>query len=157
MGQMSPEQWAGLNAAVKSGVGVAGVHGGMGDAFRGNLEYQWMTGGQFVGHPHVGDYSVRMTGVKHTITDGMAPMFDYNSEQYYMIVDPGVTALADTLYEYDGCRIVMPCVWVKTWGKGRVFYSALGHVAKEFVDHPAVLDMTVRGLVWAAEGKALAQ
>ncbi len=152
-GALSPEQWKGINGAVKSGVGLGGVHGGMGDAFRGSLEYQWMTGGQFVGHPHVGDYFVRLTGVKSPITDGMPSMFPYKSEQYYMTVDPGVTALADTLYEYDGNRIVMPCIWTKTWGKGRVFYSALGHCAKEFVDYPEVLAMSVRGLLWAAQGK----
>ena len=35
MGEMTKEEWAGLNEAVRSGVGIAGVHGGMGDAFRG--------------------------------------------------------------------------------------------------------------------------
>lgn len=150
MGQMSDEQWKGLNEAVRAGLGVAGFHGGMGDAFRGNLEYQWMAGGQFVGHPHVGEYTVRMTGVKSPITDGLPSMFPYKSEQYYQIVDPGVTVLADTLYEYDGRRTLMPCVWTKTWGKGKVFYSALGHSAKEFTDYPHVLEMTVRGMLWAA-------
>ncbi len=153
MGQMEKEQWQGLNSAVKAGCGVAGVHGGMGDAFRGNLEYQWMTGGQFVGHPHVGDYTVRMTGIKHPVTEGLASHFPYKSEQYYMITDPGNTVLADTLYEYDGRRILMPVVWVKTWGRGRVFYSALGHCAKEFTDYPQVLEMTVRGILWSAQGR----
>ena len=156
MGEMSGEQWGGLNAAVRSGVGLGGFHGGAGDAFRGNLEYQWMVGGQFVGHPHVGDYTVRLTGVESPITDGMPSTFAYNSEQYYQIVDPGVTVLADTLYEHDDRRVILPCVWTKGWGKGRVFYSALGHSAKEFVDYPEVLAMTVRGMCWAAEGKALA-
>jgi type 1 glutamine amidotransferase len=41
------------------------------------------------------------------------------------------------------------------WKKGRVFYSALGHTAKEFRDCPEVLAMTIRGMVWAAEGKAV--
>lgn len=156
MGEMSGEQWKGMNEAVRSGVGLGGFHGGAGDAFRGNLEFQWMVGGQFVGHPHVGDYTVRLTGVESPITDGMPATFDYNSEQYYQIIDPGVTTLADTLYEYDDRRVILPCVWTKGWGKGRVFYSALGHSAKEFVDYPEVLAMTVRGMIWAAEGKALA-
>ncbi len=153
MGQMEGEHWQNLDAAVKSGVGAAGVHGGMGDAFRGSLGFQWMTGGQFVGHPHVGDYRVRLTDVAHEITDGMPVEWDYNSEQYYMQVDPGVTVLADTVYVHDGRRAIMPVVWTKTWGAGRVFYSALGHVAQEFIDHPHVLEMTLRGMVWAAKGK----
>lgn len=150
MGEMTGEQWEGLSKAVKAGAGVAGVHGGMGDAFRGNLGFQWMTGGQFVGHPHVGEYLVRLTGVSHPATDGMPTEWPYESEQYYMLVDPGVTVLADTLYVHEGYRAVMPVAWTKHWGHGRVFYSALGHVAQEFRDYPHVLDMTIRGMLWAA-------
>jgi uncharacterized protein len=153
MGTMTTDQWKGLNDAVRSGVGVAGVHGGAGDAFRDNLEYQWMIGGQFVGHPHVGEYEVRLTPHPSPITEHLPQSFRYNSEQYYQLVDPGVAVLADTLYEYDGRRTIMPSIWVKSWGKGRVFYSALGHVAKEFADYPHVLEMTVRGILWAGEGK----
>jgi scyllo-inositol 2-dehydrogenase (NADP+) len=47
--------------AVHSGVGLGGMHGGMGDGFRGHLDYEWMTAGHFVGHPCVGDYTVRNT------------------------------------------------------------------------------------------------
>jgi uncharacterized protein len=156
MGSISGEQFEALEGAVRSGVGLAGFHGGMGDAFRDNLIYQWMVGGQFVAHPYVGKYTVRLTGVESPITDGLDGHFEYDSEQYYMTVDPGVTVLADTLYEHDGRRAIMPVIWTRTWGQGRVFYSALGHKAQEFVDYPHVLDMTVRGVVWAAEGKALA-
>jgi len=154
MGTMSGEQWNGLNAAVKAGMGIAGVHGGMGDAFRANLDYQWMVGGQFVGHPHVGDYEVKIADSKNPITEGMKSPFPYKSEQYYHIIDPGVHTLATTLYKYDGYEVTMPCIWTKTWGKGRVFYSALGHCAKEFTDYPEVLAMTIRGIIWAGAGKA---
>jgi len=149
-GEMPAELWKNLSAAVRSGVGLAGVHGGAGDAFRGNVDYQWMVGGQFVGHPHVGEYTVRLTGASSPITEGMPREFAYKSEQYYMLVDPGVTVLADTLYDHGGRQVVMPAVWTKTWGAGRVFYSSLGHVAQEFTDYPNVLAMTVRGMLWAA-------
>ncbi|MBN2710937.1 MAG: ThuA domain-containing protein [Planctomycetes bacterium] len=150
MGEMAKEEWEGLDAAVRAGTGIAGVHGGMGDAFRKNLTYQWMTGGQFVGHPHVGDYTVKLTDVSSPITKGMKKSFKYNSEQYYMIVDPGIKVLADTVYNWDGKKIKMPVVWTKTWGKGKVFYSALGHIAEEFEKYPEVLEMTARGMAWAA-------
>ena len=57
MGTLSPAQWQGLNEAVRSGVGLGGVHGGMGDAFRGHPEYEWMCGGHFVGHPYAVSYT----------------------------------------------------------------------------------------------------
>jgi len=40
-------------------------------------------------------------------------------------------------------------VWKKKYGKGRVFYSSLGHVAKDF-DVPEALEITKRGICWAA-------
>jgi len=157
MGELTGEQSGNLNAAVQGGVGVGGVHGGTGDAFRHDLGFQWMIGGQFVGHPLCGDYWVRLTdrGKKDSITKSMKPRFKYNSEQYYMIIDPAIEVLADTVYPSpEGKKVVLPVAWKKMWGKGRVFYSALGHVADEFVKYPDVLAMTIRGLLWAAEGKA---
>jgi len=157
MGELSGKQWQNLDAAVRAGTGIGGVHGGAGDAFRGNLAYQWMIGGQFVGHPFSGKYEVFLTDTSHPITAGGPAVFEYESEQYYMTVDPGINVLANTVYHYDGHKIIHPVMWTKTWGKGRVFYNALGHCAKEFTTFRAVHKMTVRGLVWAAEGKALSR
>jgi len=157
MGTISQDQWNNLNKAVHDfGVGLAGCHGGTGDAFRGNLDYEWMVGGHFVGHPYVGDYQVRLTAVKDPITAGLLSTFPYKSEQYYMMVDPVIRVLAETTYHYEGKDVTMPVVWTKSWGRARVFYSALGHDHKEFTDNPHVLAMTIRGFLWAAEGKKAA-
>lgn len=150
MGQLSDEQRKNLLGAVSSGVGLGGIHGGMGDAFRGCTDYEWMVGGHFVGHPTVGEYTVRRTSVSHPITKGFPESLVYDSEQYYMLIDPVVEVLVDTPYEYEGRTCTMPVVWTKDWGKGRVFYSALGHASSEFSDYPEVKEMTVRGLQWAA-------
>ena len=39
---------------------------------------------------------------------------------------------------------VMPVVWKRVWGKGRVFYSSLGHVAADF-DVPQAREIQRRG------------
>jgi uncharacterized protein len=150
MGQLSSEQSKGLNEAVRSGVGLGGIHGGMGDAFRGNLDYEWMTGGHFVGHPHVGDYTVHIVDPLSPITKDLPPTFSYRSEQYYMMVDPGIHVLADTEYVYEGRSCRMPIAWTKHWGQGRVFYSALGHQPDEFTQFPLAKSLTMQGLLWAA-------
>jgi len=153
MGEISREQWAGLSEAVGSGVGIAGVHGGMADSFRQNTEYQFMVGGQWVAH--VGGiipYRVHIVDHADGVTAGL-DHFDMTSEQYYMHVDPSNHVLATTMVEHNGCT--MPVVWKKTWGKGRVFYSSLGHVAADF-DVPEALTIITRGMIWAAEGKAAA-
>ncbi|WFB37109.1 ThuA domain-containing protein [Kiritimatiellota bacterium B12222] len=148
-GEIGKEQTENLLNAVKEGTGFGGFHGGMGDAFRGNIDYEWAVGGIFVGHPHVGDYTVRLTANQHEITQDLPLEFPYTSEQYYMLVDPSIHVLADTLYDHDGRRAVMPVVWTRSLGIGRVFFSALGHQAQEFIDYPQVRDMTVKGMLWA--------
>jgi len=153
MGQLTKEQSAGLQDAVKSGVGLGGIHGGMGDAFRGNTTFEWMVGGHFVGHPQVGDYTVAVKDLATPITQGLPAEFAFRSEQYYLLVDPGVQVLADTQYIYEGRRVTMPVAWIKTWGKGRVFYCSLGHQPEEFTAFPEAMTLSVQGLLWA--GRAL--
>ena len=150
MGQLTDEQNRGLVDVVRGGVGLAGVHGGMGDAFRGRLDYEWMVGGHFVGHPHVGDYTVRVTDRASPVTEGLPEAFAYRSEQYYLLVEPGVRVLATAAYNHEGQTVEMPVAWTKTWGAGRVFYNALGHSPAEFTEFPAARSLTVRGCLWAA-------
>jgi len=153
MGELTSEQGTGLLAAVQAGVGLGGWHGGMGDAFRVHTSYQWMVGGQFVAHPGgIIEYAVHIAQPDHPIVRGLHD-FKITSEQYYMHVDPTNNILATTTVhskEYpwiDGC--VMPAVWTRPFGAGRVFYSSLGHVATDF-NIPEVLEITKRGLVWAS-------
>lgn len=156
MGKISREQERGLLDAVKSGMGIAGWHGGLGDAFRNNTEYQFMVGGQWVAHPGgVIDYTVDITDANDYVTRGLGT-FAMHSEQYYMHVDPNVKVIATTTFNGDHAywvdKAVMPVVWKKTYGEGRVFYNSLGHVASDF-DVEEALTMMKRGIRWASESK----
>ncbi len=151
--EITAEQEKGLLEAVKSGVGLAGWHGGLADSFRSNVEYEFMVGGQWVAHPGgVIDYDVHISNAKDPITRGLTD-FKMHSEQYYMHVDPGVRVLATTTFSGQYAPwikgVVMPVVWKKRYGKGRVFYTSLGHVAADF-DVPQVKEIVQRGLLWAA-------
>ena len=152
-GTIQPEEEKGLLEAVKRGVGIAGWHGGLGDSFRTNVEYQFMVGGQWVAHPGgVIPYEVNITDKKDPVTKGLKG-FKMNSEQYYMHVDPNVKVLATTTFSGEHASwikgAVVPVVWKKMYGNGRVFYSSLGHVAKDF-DVPEALEIMKRGICWAA-------
>lgn len=152
-GTLSKEQWAGLHQAVQSGVGFAGWHGGVVDAFRGHIDYQWMTGGQFVAHPgNIFEYEVHITNPEDGIMAGLRD-FRMRSEQYYMLVDPSNLVLATTtfdgIHEPQRKGTVMPVVWKRWWGQGRVFINCLGHVDRDF-DVPEARIITERGLMWAA-------
>ncbi|MDR6724296.1 type 1 glutamine amidotransferase [Paenibacillus amylolyticus] len=163
MGQIEQELVNNVSAAVQSGVGLAGLHGGMCDAFRNNVDWQFMTGGQWVAHPG-------NDGVEYTINmkRGSSPLLDHiedfqvKTEQYYLHVDPAVEVLATTRFPIvDGPHaangpVDMPVVWTKRWGAGRVFYNSLGHHA-DIVEMKQVTEMMRSGFKWTSAGKQLAK
>lgn len=156
MGTLTAEREANLVAAISAGTGLAGFHGGMADAFRGSINYQWMVGGQFLAHPdNIKPYRVNITPLGRTdpITKDMSD-FDVVTEQYYMLVDPRNEVLASTVLQSISAPwtngVMMPVVWKKYHGLGRVFYSALGHRCAEFTAVPNQLELTLRGMAWAA-------
>jgi uncharacterized protein len=153
MAKIEKKEVENLTRAVRGGVGLAGFHGGMCDAFRDAVEYQFMCGGQWVAHPgNIIDYRVNILRRNDPVMQGIED-FDYRSEQYYMHVDPSNQVLATTTFSgehadwIDG--VVMPVVWKRRHGEGRVFYSSLGHVATEF-EVPQVGTILRRGMTWAA-------
>ena len=153
MSKIEKEEVDNLTKAVQGGVGLGGFHGGMCDAFRDSVPYQFMCGGQWVAHPgNIIDYRVNITRHDDPITQGVND-FDYRSEQYYMHVDPSNEVLATTTFSgkyadwIEG--VVMPVVWKRRHGKGKVFYSSLGHVTKEF-EVPEMRTILKRGMLWAA-------
>ena len=153
MGQITSQQEKGLLDAVHGGVGLAGWHGGLSDAFRSNTEYEFMVGGSWAAHPGgIIDYGVHIIKRDDPITKGLSD-FRMHSEQYYMLVDPNVEVLATTTFSGQAvpsiAGVVMPAVWKKLYGRGRVFHSTLGHVAADFNVLEA-REIMKRGMLWAA-------
>jgi type 1 glutamine amidotransferase len=153
MGEITREQSAGLSAAVHAGTGLAGWHGGIVDAFRGDVEYTLLTGGQFLRHPPgYSDHEVTMTAAAagHPVTAGLSA-FRVHTEKYWLATDPCIDVLATVVFDADEERerpVTMPAVWTRTVGAGRVFVSAIGHKPDDF-DVPEVRTLTERGLLWA--------
>jgi len=153
MGEISGDQAKSLLQAVESGVGLGGCHGGMGDAFRGNTDYQFMVGGQFVAHPdNHKNYTVQIVKQSDPIVAGLRD-FTVHSEQYYMHVDPSNEVLATTTFQTTTAPwvngTVMPVVWKRKQGQGRVFYQSIGHSTTE-LQVAEVREIMRRGLLWAA-------
>jgi hypothetical protein len=163
-GKITKKQFEGLEKAIMNGTGFAGWHGGLGDAFRDNLKYQFIVGGQFLFHPggHI-DHSIKIIDKSDPITQGLKDFNLKKTEQYYMLVDPNIKVLA--ISEFDREKYekpkkkenkitgsTMPVVWKKNYGKGRIFYSSIGHHLTEF-EVPEVMTMQMRGFRWASEGK----
>jgi len=163
MGEIEDEWANNVVEAVADGTGLAGCHGGMCDAFRNNVTWQFMTGANWVSHPG-GDgveYEVNIRNSSSPLVEGISD-FTIRSEQYYLHVDPAIDVLATTRFpkatwfHSSNRQVDMPQVWTKRWGVGRVYYNALGHHADIF-NIPEAQELMRRGLIWAAEGKDAAQ
>jgi len=154
MGDITNEQVKGLEAAVRAGTGLAGWHGGIVDSFRNSADYSFMTGGQFVSHPGgFVDHRIEVVS-DDPIVEGITH-FDLHTEQYYVHADPTNNVLATTTvrahpdYPWIG-GAVMPAVWTRTWGEGRVFVCTPGHSLAD-LDVPEVRTIIERGLLWASK------
>lgn len=161
MGEITANQFAGLEKAVLGGAGLAGWHGGIADAFRADLTYNFMIGGQFICHPgdpedsEFTDYKVDVVPERatHPIVSGIGS-FWLHTEQYYVHADPSNDVLATTTFgpnpRYPWIQdTTMPVVWTRPWGSGRVFVCTVGHKLDD-LDAPEVRTIIERGLLWAA-------
>ena len=164
MGEIPGEYTKNVAKAVGAGVGLAGCHGGMCDAFRQDTEWQFITGGQWVSHPG-GDGVEYMVNICHgssPITEGLQD-FPVCSEHYYLHVDPAIEVLATTrfpivdYYHISNKPVDMPVAWTKFWGNGRVFYISLGHHDDVFEKSPSAQELMRRGMLWAAGGRQFAR
>lgn len=156
MSSIEKERSQAVAAAVEAGTGLAGCHGGMCDAFRTDVLWQFMTGAQWVAHPGNDgvEYTVRITDPANPLVAGIGD-FRVKTEQYYLHVDPAVKVHAVTDFPVvDGPHapngpVAMPVAFTKFWGQGRVYYNALGHQAN-VIDHGPAREMIRRGMAWAA-------
>ncbi|GAB3617165.1 ThuA domain-containing protein [Okibacterium endophyticum] len=168
MSTIEDNEFTGLRAAVQSGTGLAGWHGGIADSYRNNSDYLQMIGGQFAAHPgkhpdeRTGDmadnylpHTINMLPVaaEHPITRGI-PDFDLVTEQYWVLHDDYIDVLATTtqaVRPWDPWTrpVTSPAIWTRQWGTGRIFVSTPGHRV-DILEHPSVRTIIERGLLWAA-------
>jgi len=147
------------------GKGFVGAHGAL-DANHQWPEYLEMIGGEFVGHPWntfaapvvIEDTSFPAT--RHFAATHLT-MFD----EMYMTRGPWARDKVNVLMRLDETKLADPgrgagrgglredrdfaITWAKTYGKGRVFYSSLGHV-KEAWTNADIQKMYLEAVKWAA-------
>lgn len=150
-GDLTADQAAGLDRAIRAGTGYAGWHGGIVAAFA-RREYHWITGGLFIGHP--GDFvphTLTVTRPDHPITAGIATVA-LTTERYWVLTDPLNEVLATITFDAQEPwheTVTHPAVWTRRWGAGRVFVSTVGHHLPDLAV-PAIRRLTERGILWAA-------
>ena len=159
MGEITEEQSKALRDTIAAGCGLAGFHGGIIDSFRNDVNYQWMTGGQWVSHPGgiIPSHDITIVDKDHPITKGIGDFVIPESEQYYVHTDAANHVLATTTFtgkhgetQLYQAGAVIPYAWTRQWGKGKVFVACWGHTDKDF-DVPQAKEITKRGLLWASK------
>jgi len=138
------EQEQGLCDFVRNGGGWAGIHSAT-DSFKKSDAYWELVGGRFAGHGG-GEFKVVIVDRKHPITKGLAD-FEIRDESYRHRYHK--KAKIHSLVRIDRGKEQQSMGWVRDYGKGRVFYTGLGHGRPAWVN-PAFQRLVVRGLYWAA-------
>ena len=143
--ELTADQEEGLLQFVAGGKGLVGIHG-----------TGWWIGGRAVDligghanwHPPGLTFTVNVEDSAHPIMQGIED-FEVEDEIYMSAYDPAIHILASAQW----AEKAHPMAWVKPYGQGRVFYTALGHTSDTF-KRPSVQLMMRQGALWAANGAA---
>lgn len=158
---LSDEQKRDLLAFVHAdGKGFIGVHSAAATAY-GWPEYGRMLGGVFDNHPwKVTAARVIVERPDFPAMQGWSTGMTLTDEHYQMRAGPYSRRDVDVLARLDPQSVDLtnpgvhradrdfPVAWIKRYGKGRVFYSGLGHTEESW-DDPRVQSMLLEGIRWA--------
>jgi putative membrane-bound dehydrogenase-like protein len=139
---ISPAQEAALLAFVENGKGLIVLHCGS-YCFLNSPKYISLVGGQFESHG-TGVFRTRIVDAKHPAIKGVQEFeaWDETYKHHRLNGDQHVLMVR----EQDGKR--EPWTWVRTQGKGRVFYTASGHDERVF-RNAAYHRLVIQGIRWA--------
>jgi uncharacterized protein len=153
------EQRAAFREYIEGGGGFVGIHSATGSERE--WPYYWsVVGGKFLRHPRLQPFTVRVKDAQHPATRNLPAEFVWDDECYYHEhMAPGLNVLLVTdparlddpkKGEYPGDRFgdSLPLAWYQNVGKGRVFYTALGH-KKEHYSDPILTRHILGGIQWA--------
>jgi putative membrane-bound dehydrogenase-like protein len=139
---MSAEQEAALVEFVEGGKGFVPLHCASA-CFGSSAKYVALVGGRFAKHGF-GKFRARIIDAQHPAMRGLGG-FEATDEDY---THSDVAADIQALMVRDEAGGYEPSCWVRRQGKGRVFYTALGHDEKTF-GQPEFHKLVENGIRWA--------
>ncbi|MEZ4699401.1 MAG: ThuA domain-containing protein [Rhodothermales bacterium] len=148
--EITPAQEKALLDFVASGHGFIPVHSAS-YCFRNSEAFVRLVGGQFSTH-ETGTFTARITRQNHPAMTGVRPFETWDETYVHTRLAPD----REVLMERVEGNHREPYTWVRTQGKGRVFYTALGHDERTW-SQPAFHDLLAAGVLWAVGDEARAQ
>lgn len=154
----SAEAWNAVQARVAAGrLGFVGLHSATDTGWShtgGGLDYTAFIGGRFAGHPWTEHQPVRIRSLEaHPLAAPWGPSVDLVEEIYqYKAFDPAAVRVIQSL-DFAGTPLkrpyATPVAWTRAVGRGRVFYTALGHNETTWAD-PRFRAQIAAAVRWAA-------
>jgi len=150
-GEFTEEQEKNLLDFISSGKGFVGLHGASA-SFKEHPKYYEMIGGRFIGHKKKCNFDIKILDNEHPITENIND-FSFFDEPYRhdFSMKGDMKVLAEADYHDEEDPEPEPIIWVKTYGKGRVAFCALGHQAKS-LKNEIFIKIIQNSVKWVLEG-----
>ena len=145
---------------VRGGKGLVGIHAAT-DCFYNWPEYGDMIGGFFWGHPWHEDVGVKLDDPSHPLCAAFKGRDFTIKDEIYQFKDPYSRKTLRVLLSLDTAKTNMDkgerihrkdgdfaVSWIRSYGKGRVFYCSLGH-RHEIFWNPTILRHYLDGIQFA--------
>lgn len=149
---LDPPQQEALRSFVEGGGGFVGVHSAS------DTEYDWewyggVVGAYFASHPAIHEATLHVERPDHPTVKGLPNPWVRTDEWYDFRSNPrGKVDVLLTVDErtYPGGKMGAdhPITWCKNVGRGRAFYTGLGHTKTSYSE-PAFLSMLGNALEWS--------
>jgi type 1 glutamine amidotransferase len=150
IGPLTPEELKDLQDWVKVGGAFAGTHCATDTLYESS--YGDFIGGYFAGHPSVQEVKLKLEDSKHPVAAGLTDGMKWTDEYYIMAAQPFSREKVHVILSIDKDTLVLPkpkkptdksleradgdypVSWVKEEGKGKIFYTSLGHREQTWKD-----------------------
>lgn len=152
VGELTDAQEAGLLGFIDGGGGFFGLHTACA-SFRECDGYHAMLNARYNGHSPYMDFAVDITDPDDPITRGLEP-FEVTDELHYPEHDPSRSHRLLQAYDPTG-EATHVTAFRHAYGRGRVFYFALGHDTA-VIENPSFQEVLLRGALWVC-GRDLSQ
>ncbi|WP_410642284.1 ThuA domain-containing protein [Amycolatopsis sp. lyj-346] len=146
-------QRAAFESYVEGGGGYVGIHAAA------DTEYDWPWYGQLVGawfktHPAIQQARFVTEDATHPATAHLPPVWTRTDELYDFRANPRgrvhvLQSLDESSYTGGGMGADHPITWCHPQGRGRAFYTGLGHTSESYAD-PAFRALILGAIRYAA-------
>ncbi|MCU1376974.1 MAG: putative rane-bound dehydrogenase, partial [Actinomycetia bacterium] len=143
--EISKDQEKALVDYVANGGGFVPLHCAS-YCFLNSPAYIDLVGGQFLKHG-MGEFDTKVVDAEHPIMKGLEPFHTFDETYVHTKHNTKDRHVLQAREDNTGAE---PWTWVRTQGKGRVFYTAYGHDERTW-GHPGFHDLIERGIRWAAD------